>query len=91
MDKFRNYLYQIWNLIGKNYEKDNLANRLLTQNQKEQDLIFVADQRNNRVGKFFTKNTLYFKKKNWNLINVAIVLLNFENIQSGSSWRTDTF
>ena len=80
-----------WNLIGKNYEKDNLANRFLTQNQTGQDLIFVADQRNNRVGKFLPKDTLYFKKKNWNPINVAIVLLNFENIQSGSSWRTDTF
>ena len=54
MDKFKNQPYQICNLIDKNCEKDNLANRLLTQNQKEQDLIFVADQRNNRVGKFLT-------------------------------------
>ena len=64
MGKFENELDQICNLIGQNYEKDNLGNRLLTESKQEQDLNFAVDQRNNIVGKILTKDTLYVKKIN---------------------------
>ena len=61
----------------QNWKTSHKLGKNLTQTKKEQDLNFVADHRNNRIGKILTKDTLYVKKISWNFENVTIVFLNF--------------
>ena len=49
-------------MVGKNYEKEIFNNRLLNSSQKNEDLEFIGDQRQERVAKFFSPDRNYERK-----------------------------